>query len=103
MRDPELLINVLRETSQYESGMIMLVKPFDENVVHHLNLLIDAELGVERGDYLMEITNAGYDFLNAIEANPDKEKMWVDLLNNGATLARACEKVTEDVNKGLGI
>lgn len=103
MREAELLIKVLRETSQYESGVIMMVKPYDENVIHHVSLLIDAKLGVERPNVSMEMTNAGYDFLSALEANPHMEKMWVDLLNNGATLAGACRKVTEDVNTGLGI
>ena len=99
MRDPDLLIKVLRETAQMESGVIKLVKPYDDNLWHHVNLLIEVGWGVERPDFAMEITNAGYDFLNALDANPNNEQKWLDLLKRGEPMASATLQVTS----GFGI
>ncbi len=92
MREPKTLIALLREMSQSESGAI--ANPDNDVLVHHLNLLTEVGFAVSRSEDSMEITNAGYDFLNGLDANPNNEQKWLDMLTRGDPIASATLQVS---------
>ena len=73
MRDPEIMLSLLKEMAGDDSGWIVAAAHFGMSVDeqrhhHHVELLIDAghaEWKDPKG--VARITNAGYDFIDAVE------------------------------------
>lgn len=105
MRDPEYLIQLLKEMSDRVDGRILCPKTLDSeesalNRYHHVEQLVDADhaewvnkLGVAR------IKSQGYEFLNAIESQPKAKKEFLDLINKGVSYADAAVRAISLVEK----
>ena len=102
MRKPELMLELLEEMSKDESGRLHILRRFDRERHHHVELLVDAG----HAEWLAEeqttarITNAGYDFLNAAR-NPTTGKKalskFIELFNSGVPYARAAQSAVDFV------
>ena len=115
MRDPELMLSLLREMSEGKDEMGRLIIPMtfgmDERQQqrhHHMELLVDAGHAKWVGDArsIARITNAGYDFLNAATNPTHGEKVWsrfIDTFNSGVPYARAAQAAVEFVTKLVGV
>ena len=115
MRDPELMLSLLREMSEGKDKMGRLIIPmtFDmderqQQRHHHMELLVDAGHAQWTNDdhHIARITNAGYDFLNAATNPTHGEKVWsrfIDTFNSGVSYARAAEAAMEFVTKLAGV
>ena len=71
MRDGELLPALLREMAASQDGRSELVKTLgmgeeEQRRCHHMELLADAGLAEWDGRKFPRITNAGYDFIEAV-------------------------------------
>ncbi len=105
MRDPEYLIQLLKEMSDRADGRILCPKTLDSdesalNRYHHVEQLVDADhaewvnkLGVAR------IRSQGYEFLNAIESQPEAKIEFLHLLSKGVSYADAVAKAINLVEK----
>lgn len=112
MRDSGLMISLLEEMSKQDPGRLCVPMPADgwtgdlHQRHHHVELLVDAGHAEWADDEheVARITNAGYDFLNAV-TNPetgDKVKAkFVKLFNGGVPYIRAAQSVIEIVTKGM--
>ena len=103
MRDTELLLSLLREMGNKPHGRT-IVKTFlgmDEQTQqrhHHAELLVDAG-HAEWSEGLLRITNDGYDFLNAIDADPKHLEQFHQYFNTGARYADAAMRIVDTVSK----
>ena len=96
MRDPELLLNLLKEMAEKPNGRITTIRvymgmsPTELARKHHVELLADAGL-VEWFDTntFPRITNAGYDFIEAINKKKGARKRFLEVLETGAPLLNA--------------
>lgn len=105
MRDPEYLIQLLKEMCDRVDGRMLCPRALDSdesaiNRYHHVEQLVDAghaewlnPQGVAR------ITSQGYDFLNALEKRPDSRQKFLDLFNKGIPYADAAVNVISLVSK----
>ena len=71
MRDIDQIIKPLEDMADDPGGMILIRKyigmsPEERTRVHSVELLTDAGLALRVSDGSFPITNAGYDFLNAV-------------------------------------
>ena len=115
MRDPELMLSLLREMSEDKDKMGRLIIPMtldmDERQLqrhHHMELLVDAGHAQWTNDdhHIARITNAGYDFLNAATNPTHGEKAkarFVELFNSGVAYARAAQAAVDVVAKAVGV
>ena len=110
MRDPELMLTLLSEMAEDDTGRLMVPRMrLPEQMVrhHHVELLVDAGHAEWLSDNrsAARITNAGYDFLNAA-TNPktgeEAKTKFVDLFNSGVPYARAAQSVVDLVAKLAG-
>lgn len=110
MRDPELMLSLLDEMSRDGMGRLAIPMTFgmgeqEQRRRHHVELLVDAGHVEWQGGKqdIARITNAGYDFLNAV-TNPKRGKeawsKFVDLFNGGVSYVRAAQSV---VNLASGL
>ena len=96
MRDPEVMLSLLREMSDDDNGWIVMPATMGMSVHaqrrrHQLQLLIDAghaqwttsQMSVAR------ITNAGYDFINAVGRRENVRVKFFERLNDGITYLNA--------------
>ncbi len=102
MRDPDLLVELLRKMNDADDGS--LVEPqvwgADQNRRHHLDLLDDAgQARWNDNKSIIRITNDGYDFLNAIEKSPGARKKFLELFEKGIRYVTVVQKVIEVVDK----
>lgn len=90
MRDPDLMLSLLREMADDDSGWIAIpatmgMRAHELRRRHQLELLIDAghaqwtspQMSVAR------ITNAGYDFINAVEMQETVRAKFLELFKAG--------------------
>ena len=105
MRDPELLIDLLKEMSDDDLGrmIVPLTMGADKNEFnrhHHAELLVDAGHAdwTSMDQQVVRITNAGYDFLAAVDKQPKAKKRFLDLFNTGASYVQAALKAIELAN-----
>ena len=106
MRDPELLLKLLRQMANDPAGRIIVYpKLMDTSsetlrVLHHVDLLVDANHAMREpdGNIYVRITNDGYDFLQAIDADPKYLKNFLDMLVNGATYINAATTIVRAVS-----
>lgn len=108
MRDPELLITLLRSMSHNSSGRSghhIVTGGGDEAMkkVHHMELLVDAGHAEWVTDgptvYEIRITTAGYDFLNAIEKQPKVKDKFLNGFEAGLPYLQAVTNALEVVSR----
>ena len=112
MRDPELMISLLKEMSEDNMGQLIIPMRIGMGVPeqqrhHHVALLVDAghAAWMSGQQSVARITNAGYDFLNAATNPKHGEKAWsrfIDTFNSGVPYARAAQAAVELVAKTMG-
>lgn len=113
MRDPNLMLTLLGEMSEQDSGRLVVVNPGDgwagepHRRHHHMELLVDAGHAEWLGDQqtVARITNAGYGFLNATMSPSSGGKAraeFTKLLNDGVSYVRAAQTAVELVAKTMG-
>ena len=111
MRDPELMISLLKEMSEDIMGQLIVpmrigMGATEQQRHHHVALLVDAGhaewMGSQRS--LARITNAGYDFLSATNSTngENAKSRFVDLFNQGVPYARAAQAAVDFVAKAVG-
>ena len=105
MRDPELLISLLKQMSESDMGWIPLDKHYgmdseEQKRYHHIQILMDAEFAVQVGDHA-RITNSGYDFLNASKVQKFRNKL-KELTDEGMSFSAAIKAAMMWLDKILG-
>ena len=105
MRDPEVMLSLLREMADDDNGRIVVAAHMgmsedDQRRRHHAELLIDAghaqwkdPKGVAR------ITNAGYDFIDAVEKQERVHRKFLALCKAGIPYLTAAKAALEEVLK----
>ncbi len=94
MRDPELILSMLSQMAANNDGRLKFIRHMgmsdqEQIKAHHLELLADAGLIEWWENQLPRITNQGYDFIEAVNKNPDSKKVFLDRLNAGIPLLQA--------------
>ena len=104
MRDPEQLIVLLKKMAQQSNGRISVrahlgMSDGEQQRKHHIELLADAGL-VEWFDIKKHprITNAGYDFIEAIDKKKGAREKFIEVLDTGAPLLNAVNAIAELFN-----
>ena len=99
MRDPELLITLLREMADRPDGRIVMAVTLgmseeEQRRKLHIELLADAGL-VEWYDTkkFPRITSAGFDFIEAINKRKGARERFLEVLDTGAPLLSAVSAV----------
>ena len=113
MRDPELMISLLKEMSEDNMGQLIVPMRIGMGVPeqqrhHHVALLVDAghAAWMSGQQSVARITNDGYDFLNAATNLTHGEKAtsrFIDTFNSGVPYARAAQAAVEFVTKLVGV
>ena len=106
MRDPELLLSLLHEMADKPSGTIIVsahlgMSREQQRRVHHVEFLVDAghAAWTTEQQSISRITNAGYDFISAVEGNPSFKEQFLDWFNRGLQYAEAALRVVALVSK----
>ncbi|MYE13883.1 MAG: hypothetical protein F4X99_19950 [Gammaproteobacteria bacterium] len=110
MRDPELMLRLLRVAAEDRAGEIHhlnLPRHDLEHYSHHLDLLVDAEhlrwkTALGEPFQVARMTNAGYDFLNAVDQGETHRRRFIELFNAGRPYVEAAKSVVEAVTKITG-
>ena len=96
MYDPELSLKLLKEMSEAVDGRISNISHLgmteeQRHVRHQLEILTDLGHAQWEGEQLsrVRITGEGYDFLNAIEKNPNLKKEFLSMLGRGLPYLKA--------------
>ena len=100
MRNPELMLELLREMSADPSGHVMAplhmgMGADQQGRRHHVELLVDAGhaewVVPSKGGRpsIARITNDGYDFLNAVENGEGVKAKFLDMFAKGTPYAKA--------------
>lgn len=103
MRDYDLLISILKEMADPNNGYpgcILVVKTLgmsqDElNRDLHARLLVDAGLAIWENEQLLRITNQGFDFLNAVDKQPELKEKAHRMLDKGIPYVNVVLKILE--------
>ena len=95
MRDPELLISILKEMAEQSDGRIHMAVTLGMSEEErrrklHIELLADAGL-VEWYEInkFPRITNAGFDFIQAVSKKKGARQRFLEVLDTGAPLLNA--------------
>ena len=90
MRDPDLMLSLLREMSEHSSGWVIMpatlgMSELEMHRRHQLELLIDSGHAVWTGPNrdIARITSAGYDFLAATENFEPVRERFLERINAG--------------------
>lgn len=107
MRDPELLISMLREMSEQEGGFIAAPLVYgdqgeDLRRHHHADLLNDVGHAEWTSDSVIRITSQGYDFIHAIDNQPEAKAKFLDLFGKGMDYLHAAIRAIELASKAAG-
>ena len=95
MRSDDLLLTLLREMASSPDGRMILFKAagMDEERqrrYHHMELLADAGLAEwDEPKKNPRITNAGYDFIEAVDKNSQAMETFKKMLRDGVPLVQA--------------
>ena len=95
MIDPEIMVDILREFAAKNGGRDAVDMSTDIDRCHHIELLEDAGHMTWVSEYLVRITNDGYDFLNAIDSQQEAMSGYLDALAKGVDYLRAAEIAIE--------
>ena len=107
MRDPEMMIALLREMAENSYGEVMFSKTYgmSEEAQHRLHqgeLLADEGLAEWRSESMLRITNRGYEFLAAISQDNAYPLQFAEWLDRGTSVANAAAKIIELAGKAIG-
>ena len=102
MRDPEYLIQLLKDMSKDKNGWILVSQALDASnetlkLRHHVNLLIDVGLSTWESKGVARITMQGYNFLSAIENQPLVKQKYLNLVKEGISIGDAIIKALDIV------
>ena len=100
MRDPDLLVELLRKMNDAEDGRLLSPNTLggrNQKERHQLEILADAGHAKWISDHVIRITNDGYDFLNAIDKGGDTWDKFLEYLDKGMKYVTAARKVIEVV------
>lgn len=108
MRDPNLMLNLLRLMAEQPRGSIDVPWPYDPtdeelSLRHHVELLVDghAQWTGHQHD-VVRMTNAGYDFLNAVNQGDTYIAKFTEHFNSGVPYAQAALHIVQLVAKAAG-
>ena len=108
MRDPELMVSLLRQMASDNYGRLTMPASFGMSAevqrrCHHLELLIDAGRAEWTGpqETIVRITNAGYDFINAVDQGEEFISRFLELVNKGIRVGEAMDTIVELVSKSM--
>lgn len=88
MRDPDLLLELLLEMAKQPDGRTTIVETLgmgeeERRIIHHMELLADSGHVEWHRPKFPRITNAGYDFIEAVTKNPSIKTVFVEKLKGG--------------------
>ena len=94
LRNPDTLLSLLRRIAATPNGQILLPRTYGMDEVkqkelHHLDLLVDAGHANWVSKDMARITNAGYDFIEAVDNNQQSKKAFFDALGKGIPYVQA--------------
>ena len=101
MRDPETLITLLKQMAERPNGRISMpvylaMPEPQQKRKHHMELLHDAGLADwSEPNKHPRITNAGYDFIEAIDKKKGAREKFIEVLSTGAPLLSAVGAVAQ--------
>lgn len=100
MRDPELMIGLLKEMAEDSYGHVMITKTLGMSEdklhrIHQLELLVDAGLAEWRSDSMARIMNSGYDLIAAVDQARSIRKRFLNWIALGWPLAKAAAEAIE--------
>ena len=104
MRDPDILVGLLREMELSPNGRLpstsflgfsslRIIEHQDPERFHHVEILLDLGYAEKDGQDMVRITNSGYDFLDAVRKNNNLSEKFHGLLNRGVPFATAAMKI----------
>ncbi len=108
------MLSLLEQMSKRDLGTLHVVKPGDGQTGeghrrhHHMELLVDAGHAdwVNDSHHVARITNAGYDFLNAVRNPKTGERAmseFIRFFNSGVPYVHAPQSVVNLVAKVTGV
>ena len=107
MKDPELMISMLKEMAGDSYGHVMITKKLGmsegkQHRIHQAELLTDAGLADWRSDSMLRITNSGYELISAIDQANTIEQQFLNWIALGWSLAKAAAAAIELADKLAG-
>ena len=92
MRDPELMLALLREMAAEPSGEIFALQTYgmskeQQQRRHHIDLLADIGQAQWTGRHAARITHAGHDYLNHVGAGKRFHRRFIEFAQAGKTYA----------------
>ena len=99
MRDPEMMISLLKEMESTPDGQLIIGPvTFGMSIEkrkrrHQLDLLEDEDLALWESESIVRITSDGYEALTALRRKPEYLKMVIDWVEKGKTIAEAINAV----------
>ena len=105
MRDADLMIELLCEMADEVDGRVLapLTSSDPRRLRHHqVEILADAGYAEWAGESVARITNAGYDFLNAVSQGDEHKSHLKQWLARGMSLLEAGSKIVDSVGKLAG-
>ena len=104
MRDPELMLDLLREMAESADGRMMVVQRFgmsedERKRIHHIEMLSDASHVDWLSDSMARITNEGYDFLQAIQQGDTYRTKFIERINKGIEYVRVAAEIIKLVQQ----
>ena len=111
MRDPELLVQLLKELSEESTGQRIvrryLAMKTEESVrLHHYDLLVDAGHAEWKSESCIRITATGYDFVEALGSEKTGEqafRKYLERMKDGVGYAKAAADAVKLVAEVVGI
>lgn len=111
MRNPELLVQLLKELSEENTGQMFVrkyigMKAEDTIRVHHYDLLVDAGHAEWKNESCIRITATGYDFVEALGSEKTGEQVhrrFLERMKDGVGYARAAADAVKLVAEIVGI
>ena len=107
MRDTDLMLALLREMADQPDGRVAATVAMGASEDcrrrhHHVEILVDARYAEWAGEGMARITNAGYDFLNAVSQDDEQKSRFRQLLAQGMSLLEAGSRIVDSVGKLAG-
>lgn len=104
MRDPELMLDLLRDMAESNSGRTIVSQTYgmSENElkrVHHVEILSDAGHVDWVSDSMVRITNEGYDFLQAVQQGDKYRATFIERFNKGIEYVRVAAEIIKLVQQ----
>ena len=102
------MMSLLRDMASDSYGRMTMPASFgmsaeEQKRRHHLELLIDAGRAEWTGaqESIARITNAGYDFINAVDQGEEFISRFLNLVSKGIKVGQAMDTIVELVSKSV--